>query len=659
MTLFHEYPAGLHCSRQTEHLWIEPFGCDALRVRAGHISRPLELPGALLPAGNTSCVIEHSTSFAKITNGLLACEVDEAGRIRFTSTASGEELLEEPETRVIRPHGRHYTSRGAGLFSIEVRFQANSGEQLFGLGQHQHGFLDQKGCTIDLVQRNSEVTIPFLLSNRGYGFLWNHPGLGRVELGHNGTRWVADAARQIDYVVIAGQSIPGLMNRYGEITGRPAPLPPWAAGFWQSKLRYRNQQELLSVVAEYKRRNLPLSAVVIDFFHWTYMGDWQFNPAEWPDPAAMVQQLTEAGVELVVSVWPTVNENSHNYTILRDHGLLVQTERSTSVPYVFEDVAPPGPVYLHLLDSTCPEARRYLWEQIRQNYFTNGIHSFWLDACEPEIYPSDHDHMRYSIGNGAEVGCIYPLMHQQAFFDGLQAEGRHEILNLCRSAWAGSQRLGVAVWSGDIHSTFEDLRRQIPAGLNIGLSGIPYWGSDIGGFTGGNISDPDFRELLVRWFQFAAFTPIFRLHGYREPGQGHRQSGAENELWSFGEESYPILERFLKLRYSLLPYILELTRETERTNAPMMRPLFWNFAEDGDCWKIEDQFLFGPDLLVAPVVESKRQSRQVYLPAGCDWWEAWSQKFYQGGQEIVVPTPLETLPVFVRAEKKELLRNFA
>ncbi|MBI4929061.1 MAG: glycoside hydrolase family 31 protein [Anaerolineae bacterium] len=645
---FQAFDHGLYGAQRGEHLWVEPYGPDALRVRAGLLPQALDLPGALLPAQPASFQVDLRAHGTRITNGQIACEVDLDGRLRFLNTSNDEIILEEVETRIIRPHGRNYRSRGGGLFELDVRFLTQPGERFYGLGQHQHGLLDQKGCVIDLAQQNTEVSIPLLLSNRGYGFFWNHPGLGRVELGFNGTRWVADAARQIDYVVMAAPTLPGILDRYTTITGRPTRLPDWAAGFWQSKLRYRSQQEVLDVIAEYRRRGLPLSTVVIDFFHWTHMGDWQFNPADWPDPAEMVRQAREAGVELVVSVWPTVNESSHNFATLCDQGMLVQTEQGTSAPVVFEDVEPPGPVHLHLIDSTNPQARAFLWEQVRQGYYHHGIRSFWLDACEPEIYPPHHDNLRYSLGNGAEVGCLYPMLHQQAFYDGLSGEGEKEILSLCRSAWAGSQRLGVSVWSGDIHSTFEDLARQIPAGLNIGMSGIPYWGSDIGGFTGGQIDDPAFHELLVRWFQFAVFTPVFRLHGYREPGGGHRQSGAANELWSFGEEVYPILEKFLHLRYRLLPYILQMAQEAQHSGAPMMRPLFWHFPRDARCWEIADQFLFGPNLLVAPVIQPGSTERRVYLPASCDWVDVWDKKVYTGGQEITIPTPLEMIPVFVR-----------
>jgi len=651
---FKTFKNGLCAAQGGEQLWIEPYGPDALRVRAGHLPQPLDLAGALLPAPPAQCQLAQSDHGMRVYNGLLACEVDSEGRLRFFNTTTNEFLLEEVATSVIRPRGRNYRSRNGGLFELDVRFRSQSEERFFGLGQHQHGLLDQKGCVIDLAQQNTEVCIPLLLSNRGYGFLWNHPGLGRVELGNNGTRWLAEAARQIDYLVIAAPALPDILERYTAITGRPTRLPNWAAGFWQSKLRYRSQQEVLDVIAEYRRRRLPLSVVVIDFFHWTHMGDWQFNPEDWPDPTDMVRQAREAGVELVVSVWPTVNESSRNFPAVRDNGFLVQSERGTSAPVVFEDVDPPGPVHLHLLDSTNPAARVFLWNQIQQGYVRHGIRSFWLDACEPEIYPPHHDNLRYALGNGSEIGCLYPIQHQQAFFDGLINEGETEILSLCRSAWAGSQRLGVSVWSGDVHSSFDNLARQIPAGLNIGLSGIPYWGSDIGGFTGGRIDDPAFHELLVRWFQFAVFTPIFRLHGYREPGGGHRQSGAANELWSFGNEVYPILVKFLHLRYRLLPYLLQTAQESQRCGAPIMRPLFWHFPQDARCWDITDQFLFGPNLLIAPVIQPGITERQVYLPSSCDWVNVWTLKTYAGGQEINTPTPLDTIPVFARQGDERL-----
>ena len=405
---------------------------------------------------------------------------------------------------------------GSDLYPITAEFEAAEGERFYGLGQHQHGLLDQKGCVIDLWHRNTEVSIPFLVSNRGYGFLWHNPAVGRVELGRNATRWVAEASRQLDYWVTAG-SYAEIMAHYADATGHAPMLPAWAAGFWQCKLRYASQEELLAVAREYRRRGLPLDVIVADFFHWTRMGEWRFDPIAWPDPAAMVAELDALGVKLMVSIWPAVNPGAETYAEMERRGLLVRAERGIPSHMVFTDVRADGPVHLRYYDATHPEARRFIWGRVREGYYRHGIKVWWLDACEPEIYPPDHENLRYHLGNGLEVGGLYPLLHQQAFYDGMKAEGETDVVTLCRSAWAGSQRYGAAVWSGDIASTFEALGDQVHAGLNIGLSGIPWWTSDIGGFHGGDPASPYFRELIVRWFQYGVFCPLFRLHGHRQP----------------------------------------------------------------------------------------------------------------------------------------------
>jgi alpha-D-xyloside xylohydrolase len=242
------------------------------------------------------------------------------------------------------------------------------------------------------------------------------------------------------------------------------------------------------------------------------------------------------------------------------------------------------------------------------------------------------------------------MLHARAFFDGMRAEGEEEVVSLCRSAWAGSQRYGAAVWSGDIDSTFEDLRRQIPAGLNIGLSGIPWWTTDIGGFKGGDITSPSFRELIVRWFQFGVFSPICRLHGVRQPGSmvGAEQTGAANEVWSFGEAEYGILRRLLLLRERLRPYVMDQMRAAQESGVPPMRPLFVNFPGDAASWEVEDQFLLGDDVLVAPVTTEGARERPVYLPNGTAWLDAWTGAELPGGQWVTAPAPLEIIPVFLR-----------
>ena len=291
------------------------------------------------------------------------------------------------------------TGRGGGdLFSCEVTFDAYAGERFYGLGQHQHGLLDQKGAVIDLVQRNTEVSVPFALSSRGYGLLWNMPGVGRVELGANRTRWAADAARQIDYWVTTGPTPADIVSRYARVTGLPPMMPEWAAGFWQSKLRYRDQDELLEVAREYKRRGLPLSVIVCDYFHWTRQGEWRFDPAEWPDPQAMVDELRELGAELLVSVWPTVNPNSDNYAEMDRRGLLVRNMAGLPLHLAFWDKGTDGQAFMRFYDATNPEARRYVWEKIADGYRRYGIRAFWLDACEPEILADNAENARYFAG---------------------------------------------------------------------------------------------------------------------------------------------------------------------------------------------------------------------------------------------------------------------
>jgi len=532
-----------------------------------------------------------------------------------------------------------------------VSFRSFPDERFYGLGQHQHGLLDQKGAVVELVQRNTEVCVPFALSNRGYGFLWNMPGIGRVELGASGTKWVADAARQIDYWVTAAPTPAEVVSQYSKATGLPPMLPEWASGFWQSKLRYRTQEELLAVAREHKRRGLPLSVIVVDFFHWTRQGEWKFDPAEWPDPQAMVDELKALGVELMVSVWPSVNPDSENYGEMDRRGLLVGNVRSLPLNMPFWDKGSNSQVFVRYYDSTNPEARSYVWDKVRQGYGRHGIRAFWLDACEPEMLPEDPESDWFHIGPGAEVRNVYPREHARGFAEGLWASGEKEILTLCRSAWAGSQRYGAAVWSGDIDSTFDALAKQVPAGLNIGISGIPWWTTDIGGFKGGDPSSAHFRELVVRWFQFAVFCPLFRLHGVREPNPqtGPPQTGGQNEVWSFGEEAYGIIRAQLALREMLRPYVMDVMAAASTTGLPPMRALFLEFPDEPEAWQVKDEYMFGPDVLVAPVTSYGAREREVYLPHGASWLDPSTGEPVEGKGWTTALAPLERIPVYLRS----------
>ena len=417
MTTFIGSESGFTVFGGGEVLQVDAWGESGVRVRAALGGAVTETPGsALCEADEVDAQIEISDDRARMRNGDLIVEVyvNHEDRfvpfpplVRFLRT-DGEELFAESVPHFTSPAQRRYRRAGGDLFACEVAFDAHPRERFFGLGQHQHGLLDQKGAVIDLVQRNTEVSVPFVLSSRGYGFLWNMPGVGRVELGRNRTRWTADTARQIDYWVTAGPTPADIVSRYARVTGLPPVLPEWASGFWQSKLRYLDQSELLEVAREYKRRGLPLSVIVCDYFHWTRQGEWKFDPTEWPDPQAMVDELRELGVELLVSVWPTVNPNSENYAEMDSRGLLVRYMEGLPLQLPFWDKGTDGQVFMRFYDSTNPEARRYIWEKVTEGYRRYGIRAFWLDACEPEILSDNAENARYFLGQGSEVQGIYP-----------------------------------------------------------------------------------------------------------------------------------------------------------------------------------------------------------------------------------------------------------
>ena len=406
----------------------------------------------------------------------------------------------------------------------------------------------------------------------------------------------------------------------------------------------------MNIAREYKKRGLPISVIVIDYFHWPHQGDWRFDPEFWPDPVGMVKELKEMGIELMVSIWPTVEAKSENYREMLEKGYLIASETGSRMTQLGNAC---------FADMTNPEAREYVWGKIRDNYYKYGIKVFWLDEAEPEMTAYDYSNFRYHRGADLEIGNLYPREYARMAYEGMEKEGQENILNLLRCAWAGSQKYGALVWSGDIDSSFRSLRSQFAAGLNMGIAGIPWWTTDIGGFHGGNINDPAFKECLTRWFQFGAFSPVFRLHGDREPhkkpltgvGGGAMPSGADNEVWTYGEEVYAICKKYLFLREKMRPYILDVMKEAHEKGAPAMRTLFWNFPEDKKSWEVSDEFCLGGDILVAPVLYENQRSREVYLPAGVNWRDLNSGKILEGGNTYTVDAPIDTIPVFIREGK--------
>ena len=351
------------------------------------------------------------------------------------------------------------------------------------------------------------------------------------------------------------------------------------------------------------------------------------------------------GIELMVSVWPQVALTSENYEEMRQQGLLVRAEYGEQIGMRFVEDS-------MFFDATNPRARKYVWKKIKKNYYDLGIRVFWLDEAEPEYGTYDFKAYRYHIGANQQVGNVWPQYYARVFYEGMKEAGQENPVNLLRCAWAGSQRYGALVWSGDIMSDWSYFRRQICAGLNMGAAGIPWWTTDIGGFHNGWIDKPEFKELLIRWFQWGCYCPVMRIHGdrkpmehvYRKDGTEVLPSGADNEVWSFGEEAYEILTKYLRRREELRPYVRELMRQAHEDGTPLMRAMWYTFPDDPACADIKDQYMFGDQYLVAPVLAPGLRERKVYVPVGT-WRNVDTGETVSGGQMITIPAPIEVIPV--------------
>ena len=639
-----------------ETLTLTPWGQDSLRVCAALMREPEDTRWALMdpqPAGDVEIVLGQER--ASIRCGRLTAVVELDGwqkhaRLRFLNQR-GETLLSETAVaNALALSSRRYEPHLGGDYAIVQTFEGQPGERIWGMGQYQEERVDWKGCTLELAHRNSQASVPFAVSSLGYGFLWHNPAIGEVTFGENRTTWRADSSRQLDYWITCGDTPREISLHYAAATGFAPLMPEYGLGFWQCKLRYWNQEQLLSVAREYKRRGLPIDVIVCDFFHWPRMGDYRFDPEFFPDPQGMARELREMGIELMVSVWPQVALTSENYPEMLQQGLLVRAEYGEQIGMRFVEDS-------MFFDATNPRARRYVWDKCKQNYFDKGVRLFWLDEAEPEYGTYDFKAYRYFLGSNQQVGNVYPQRYARGFYEGLSASGVERPLCLLRCAWAGSQRYGALVWSGDVMSTWEDFRKQVCAGLSMGFAGIPWWTTDIGGFFV-NIKDPKHKELLLRWFEWATFGPVLRMHGDKGPseipllddrdwGGGFCHTGLANELWSYGDDVYEVLKGYVELRERMKPYLKEVMREASENGSPVMRPLFYEFPSDEACWSCEDAYMFGPKYLVAPVLYEGMTRRTVYLPKG-KWRDMNTGETYEGGCTITVAAPVEIIPVFER-----------
>jgi alpha-D-xyloside xylohydrolase len=628
-----ETPSGVVIRNGAESVRITFYAPDVIHVVAGLgevAGASAATPWMIGRAELQRPAVSRTATTVTLRTAAMAVEVDlRSVLLRFVDP-NGKALLQE-SPRVPRRYVRQQVN-GEWLHRVDQRFYPDALEGIYGLGQHQSGVFDQRGTVVELAQANSSVAIPFFVSTLGYGLLWNTASKSWFDNRFpTELKLTAEAADAIDYYVLYGPSMDRVIRSYRGMTGHAPLFGRWAYGFVQSKDRYRSAKELLDVAGEYRRQRVPLDLIVQDWFWWKRQGDPEYAEGylkPWPDVPGALRKLHDERVHAMISVWAKFDPASRNYQEMKRRGLII----------------PGADVY----DATNPAARDYYWDQLVGVKFREGWDAFWLDSSEPEIWNGQSDAaldaLHLSIGNGARYTNVFPLMHCGGVYDHWRREtDRKRVFILTRSAFLGQQRYGTTVWSGDVIGTWMTFRRQIAAGLHFQMSGLPYWTTDIAGYGWPyerDTRDPDYQELYVRWFQYGVFCPILRTHGHRV--------NDTNELFSYGTRA-PILIRYDKLRYGLLPYVYSLAWRVTRDDYTMQRGLPMDWPEDRRVRDIGDQFMFGPAFLVAPITEPAAESRSVYLPAAPAWYDFWTGKRLSAGESIEAAAPLERIPLFVRA----------
>ncbi|MGK9476436.1 glycoside hydrolase family 31 protein [Melioribacter sp. OK-6-Me] len=581
------------------------------------------------------------------------------GQISFLNTA-GALLLNEKE------NGFSFTAfndAGNQTYSVSQFFVLDQDEAIYGLGQQQQGKMVQRNIKLRMIQGNTDDYIPFFLSVKGYGLFWDNYSPTIFTDTPEETSFSSDVGDCIDYYFMYGGNADGVIAQMRGLTGRVPMFPLWTFGYWQSKERYKSQDEIVGVVKKYRELGVPLDGIIQDWQYWGNNYLWnamEFLNAEFYDPQKMVDDIHALNAHIIISIWNSFGPMTKQYKELDSLHALMDFK---TWPESGSDKWPPRldyPSGVRVYDAYHPQAREIYWKYLKNGLFSLGIDGWWIDSSEPDhlqFKESDLDNKTYP-GSFRKVRNAYPLMTVGGVYEHQRQETSNKrVFILTRSAFAGQQRFGSVVWSGDVVASWEALRNQISAGLNFSLCGIPYWNSDIGGFFLWNfpdkLNDPEYKELYVRWLQFGAFCPMMRSHG----------TDAPREIYQFGKKGEPIydaIEKFINLRYRLLPYIYSTAWDVTANHSTMMRALVMDFPHDKNALDLNDEYMFGKSLLVCPVTENmynknKKEDfgtigkRTLYLPEGTNWYDFWTGEKFTGGQYISRDTPIDIIPLYVKA----------
>jgi alpha-D-xyloside xylohydrolase len=631
------------------------------------------------PAAHQSLAVIAQPQKVKFTTGTvsyalfvrtdsLQVAIDLRNGMLVFSTANTRTLLAE------QPSGWSFTpanDAGTQTFAVAQSFALEPDEAIYGLGQQQDGRMSRRGARLRMIQGNTDDYIPFFLSPKGYGVYWDNTSPTWFTDSATATTFSSDVGECIDYYFMAGGNADGVIANMRALTGQAPMFPLWTYGYWQSRERYKSQFEIVDVVRRYRKLGVPLDGVIQD---WQYWGDnfhWNamrfLNPL-FPEPLKMVDSIHAMNAHMIISVWASFGPQTEQFAEMKQGNMLLSLK---TWPPSSKDTWPPDPAFpsgVQVYDPYNPEARNIFWRFLDAGLFSTGIDGWWLDSSEPDhldVTPADFDDHTF-MGSFRKVRNAFPLMHVGGIYDHQRtASSAKRVFILTRSAFAGQQRYAANVWSGDTYASWGVLRDQISAGLNLSLSGVPYWNSDIGGFFlhkfPKRLNDPNYRELSVRWMQFGALCPMMRSHG----------TDAPREIYQFGTRGEPVFDaiaRAIGLRYALLPYVYASSWDVTAHASTMTRALVMDFPADRKTHTIDNAYMFGRSLLACPVTQpmyqdtlvrgtdttivlntSRVRTASVYLPAGTAWTDFWSGKSFKGGETVQVPAPLDRVPLFAKS----------
>jgi len=633
----------------------------------------------------TKFTVSQQGDIVSLKSSKLKVDIDvKSGKIAY-STFAGVQLLSEKES------GATFTDfddAGSKTYTINQSFTLDKDEAIYGLGQQQRGKLSLRNTRLNMVQGNTDDYVPFLVSTKGYGLFWDNYSPTVFEDKPENTSLKSDVGDCIDYYFMLGGNIDGSIACMRELTGQAPMFPLWTFGYWQSKERYKSQNELVGVVSKYRELGVPLDGIIQDWQYWGNNYLWnamEFLNSEFPNPKKMVDDIHNMNAHVIISIWSSFGPQTKQYREMKPKGMLLNFG---TWPQSGLETWPPNREYpsgVEPYDPYNPAARDIYWKYLQKGLFSVGIDGWWMDSSEPDhldFKPSDFDIKTY-LGSFRKVRNAFPLMtvggvaeHQRG------ASSDKRVFILTRSAFAGQQRYGANTWSGDVNSSWQSLRNQIPAGLNFSMSAIPYWNTDIGGFFANaynrgwseGAKNPSFQELYVRWLQFGAFTPMMRSHGTDIP----------REIYNFGKKGEIIFDAIAKtinLRYTLLPYIYSTAWSVTNSQSTIMRALVMDF-NDKKVVDMNNEYMFGKSILVAPIVNAQytpetilranaetgwdkkdasndtksqpvtftqAKSSKVYLPEGTVWYDFWTNGKINGGQEIVKATTIDEIPLYIKS----------